>query len=308
MNVKTAIRDQPSDYLANLPVGGADVFGRTTDTWQHAIDEWTRWLEAGQKSRATVYQRRWQLRRLAEAYPRRSPWKLDLDDLIRWLAGHGWAPETTKSASSALKSFYKWGQLTDRTKRNPAEKLPAVKVGKHLPRPAGADLVTAVVATVDARTRLMVMLAYWAGLRASEIAGLRWDQVDGDALRVTGKGGTARVVPLHDVLTAELDRWRDGGAAAYRYHTAAHVWIFPGQTPGGLHPHTVSAALSRALGPGVVGHQLRHSFATRVLEATDNLGATQQLLGHASPATTRIYARTSTRALRAAIDALGDTP
>jgi site-specific recombinase XerC len=66
----------------------------------------------------------------------------------------------------------------------------------------------------------------------------------------------------------------------------------------------VSSALSRALGPGVVGHQLRHGFATRVLEATGDLAATQDLLGHASPATTRIYARTSTRALRAAIDKL----
>lgn len=138
---------------------------RAAHTWQQIIDEWTVWLIAGQAAAATVYQRRWQLRRLAVAHPGRSPWKLTGDDLTRWLTGQGWGPEAMKSSRSALRSFYRWGLDTGRTRRDPSAKLPKVRVGRHLPRPAAHDHVDRVLAVADPRTRLMVMLAYWATLR-----------------------------------------------------------------------------------------------------------------------------------------------
>lgn len=285
--------------------GGDVVFTRRhLAAWEQAIDAWTVSLKAQRRAKTTIYQRRWQLRKLSEAYGHRSPWKLSTSDLETWLTQSTWDKEATKSARAGIRIFYSWAVKNGRTKRNPAADLESVKIGRGVPRPARDDLVTRVLAAADPRTRLMVMLAYWAGLRVSEIASLRWTDIDGTDLVVTGKGDVTRVVPLHASLVDELERWRDGGALAYRYALHSDVWVFPGQLGRGIHSRSVSRMLSDALGDGVTAHQLRHAFATRVLDRTGDLATTQDLMGHASPATTRIYANPSSRAKRAAIDAL----
>jgi integrase/recombinase XerC len=306
--MKTATHDQPNDYPANLPVGGADVFWRTGDTWQRAIDDWSMWLRAGNKATATLYQRRWQLRLLAEAYPGRSPWKLSNDDLVRWLTGRGWGPEAVKSGRSALRSFYGWAVDTRRTKRNPALTLPQVRVQRHLPRPAGDFEFAQGLDGASDKVRLMILLGALAGLRASEIAKLRWDQIEDGHLHIRGKGDRERHVPIHSLLAAELNlerSHRDAGGigSGYRYIHHADVWVFPGQSGGGMHPGHVSHVLSAALGP-VTGHQLRHRFATRALAVDGNLRAVQKLLGHASPTTTAVYTAVADDTLTATVNAL----
>jgi integrase len=317
------------------------VLWRAAHTWQQNIDDWSAWLEAGNKAASTVYQRRWQLRLLAEMYPGRSPWKLSNDDLVRWLTSQKWGPEATKGASSALRGFYGWAVATGRTKRNPAAALPEVRVQRHLPRPASDDAVDAALAKADDKTRLMILLGALAGLRASEIARLRWDQIeDGQAqspgpamrqelpgstssrhldatgngtqhsgghLHIRGKGGRERHVPIHTLLAAGLNlerSRRDVGSigSGYRY-THGDVWVFPGQTAGGMHPGHVSHVLSAALGT-VTGHQLRHRFATRALAYEGNLRAVQKLLGHASPTTTAVYTAVADDTLTATVNAL----
>lgn len=285
--------------------GGDVVFARRhLAAWEQAIDDWTVSLKARRRAKTTIYQRRWQLRKLSEVYGHRSPWKLTTADLETWLNQPSWDKEAAKSAQAGVRGFYAWAVKSGRAKRNPAANLESVKVGRGAPRPARDDLVTRVLGAADARLRLMIMLAYWAGLRASEIGSLRWANIDGTDLVVTGKGGHTRVIPLHASLAAELEQWRDGGTLAYRYAIASDVWVFPSRSGQGMHPRSVSRMLSDALGEGVSGHQLRHGFANRVLDRTGDLATTQDLMGHASPATTRIYADPSSRAKRAAIDAL----
>jgi integrase len=299
------------------------VLWRAAHTWQQNIDDWTAWLEAGNKAGSTVYQRRWQLRLLAEMYPGRSPWKLSNDDLVRWLTAQKWGPEATKGASSALRGFYGWAVATGRTKRNPAAALPEVRVQRHLPRPASDDAVDAALAGADDKTRLMILLGALAGLRASEIARLRWDQVGAPSvttgvvlpppksrsyLHIRGKGGRERTIPLHPALAVELateKSRRDAGSigSGYRYTHHGDVWVFPGQTAGGMHPGHVSHVLSAALGP-VTGHQLRHRFATRALAVDGNLRAVQQLLGHVSPTTTAVYTAVADDTLTKTVNAL----
>jgi integrase len=286
------------------------MFGRGdhTETWAAAIDGWTTSLRVS-KSATTIRQRRWQLRKLAEAYPRRSPFKLSLDELEAWLGGQHWNAESRKSARGAVRSFYGWAVKTGRAKRNPAEKLDPITVPRRLPRPASDAVLMHALDGADDRLTLMLLLAAQGGLRVHEIAGLRWDSIDGDWLIIRGKRGTERRVGianrLHAALIAERGR-RDTGhlGSGFRYGLGdPAVFVFPGKR-GGMTATWVSTLISAALGDGTTPHQLRHRAATHALDETGDLAAVQDFLGHAKPETTRIYARVSDRALRRVADSL----
>lgn len=300
--------DVHDEHLGN-GTQGAEVLTRDhAAQWEEAIEDWTTWLDAAGFTPLTLRQRRWQLRGLAIRFANRSPWKLTTDDLIGWYTSKDWGTQTRQSARSALRMFYSWAVTAGRTKRNPAAALPKIRTARGLPRPAGEDVVELALREADDRTRLMLLLAAYAGLRDVEIAGLRWSDVTDTHVIVTGKGGHARQVWQHPRLAPELTAERarrEAGmtGSGYRYRRGAEVYVFPGRR-GPLSPSRVCEVLSAALGPGVTGHQLRHRFATRVLDRTGDLAAVQELLGHASPATTRIYTRVSDAALRAAVYAI----
>jgi integrase len=285
------------------------VFGYDhTETWAAAIDGWTTSLRVS-KSPTTIRQRRWQLRKLAETYPRRNPFKLSLDQLEAWLGGQDWNAESRKSARGAVRSFYAWAVKTGRAKRNPAEKLDPITVPRRLPRPASDAVLLRALDGADDRLTLMLLLAAQGGLRVHEIAGLRWDNLDGDWLIIRGKRGTERRVGiaarLHAALTAEQERRATGHlGSGFRYGLGEpDVFMFPGKR-GGTNPSWVSELISKALGDGTTAHQLRHRAATVALDGTKNLAAVQDFLGHAKPETTRIYTRVGDDALRAVADSL----
>jgi integrase len=285
------------------------MFGHDhTETWAAAIDGWTTSLRVS-KSATTIRQRRWQLRKLAEAYPRRNPFKLSLDQLEAWLGGQDWNAESRKSARGAVRSFYAWAVKTGRAKRNPAEKLDPITVPRRLPRPAADAVLLRALDGADDRLTLMLLLAAQGGLRVHEIAGLRWDNLDGDWLIIRGKRGTERRIGiparLHAALAAERERRATGHlGSGFRYGLGdPAVYVFPGKR-GGTNPSWVSELISKALGDGTTAHQLRHRAATTALDETGDLAAVQDFLGHAKPETTRIYARSSDRALRRVADSL----
>jgi integrase len=278
--------------------------------WDSAIGGWCQSLRAAGLSPATIYQRRWQVGLVAAAYPNQSPWTVSGDQLVAFMANRGWGPEALHSARSALRGFYSWGLDAGRTDRDPSRALRRVRLPRHLPRPAADLVVSNALEHANDKIRLMILLGALAGLRAAEIAKLRWDSIDGAAMTVCGKGGRTRRIPVHPALAAELaaeyTRRADGRTGSgYRYTHHGDVYVFPGQTVGGMHPGHVSHALSMALGPGVTGHQLRHRAATRALRGTGNLRAVQEFLGHSSPSTTAIYTEVDPAALLAAVMATG---
>jgi integrase/recombinase XerC len=267
------------------------------EQWVAMIDAWSAWLLASGIRERTVELRRYQLGHLGAAHLDRSPWSLRTADLVEWLAGQAWAPETRKSYRSALRSFYGWGVSAGHTRHDPAGELRPVRCHTPPPRPAPDQVLDDALAAASDRDRLILLLAAYAGMRRAEIAGARWRDITAGAIRVTGKGGRVRVVPLHPVLRAELiaehERRRAGSTGTgYRYAAAGDllaVWLFPGQTGSHMAPHSVGHAASRLLGPGWTAHTLRHRFATRALRGTSNLLVVQQLLGHSSPETTMRY-------------------
>lgn len=118
--------------------------------------------------------------------------------------------------------------------------------------------------------------------------GARPEGCDGPALRVLGKGNKLRVLPLPADLADMIRALRPD-------------WVFPGRWAGrSMSDDAVGDILSRLLGPGFSGHSLRHRFATKAYGATHDILAVQQLLGHASPATTMGYVRVDQADLRRA--------
>jgi integrase len=155
------------------------------------------------------------------------------------------------------------------------------------------------------------MLAAYAGLGRAEIAGLQWDDISDGRVRVRGKGGRVRVVPLLPELAAELTAERarrdaSGSGTGYRYRAGlAGPWLFPGTRGGPILPDSLGRAALKALGAAYSVHTLRHRFATRAYAGTRDLLAVQQLLGHSKPETTTRYARASAAALVEAVAAAG---
>lgn len=263
------------------------------DYWADPLAHHTAYNLAAGTSRHTLRMRGSYLRRLAAAHPDVSPWSLTMDELVAWLAHEGWSAETRKSARGALRSFYSWSYATGRCPADPSAGLPRVRVPRGQPRPTPHEVVLQAFSRADRRERLMLHLALLQGMRRAEIARTHTADRDGDVLRVRGKGGNVRRVPLHPWVLDEMT-WRRAG------------YLFPGPQ-GHLSPDRVGRILGDLLGPGWTAHTLRHAAATAWYEATGDLAAVQELLGHASPETTRIYTAVPLDHLRRAVNAVPPT-
>lgn len=193
-----------------------------------------------------------------------------------------------------LARFYEWAVKAGHAAGNPAAELTKPRKPKRLPKPISEAELKRLLMHVGYRRplRTWVVLGAYAGLRRHEIANLTTDCIDFDAntLRIKGKGGRERVVPMHSTVEHELRLWTDGAL------------------PGPLWPvgeRTVGQALTRAMaGAGIKGgtpHRLRHRFATAAYQATEDLGVVGALLGHSSLDTTRGYAALGTDRLRKAV-------
>ncbi len=153
---------------------------------------------------------------------------------------------------------------------------------------------------LELRDRAMLELAYSCGLRAQEVIDLDLDSVDfdGERLRVEGKGGKTRLVPIGEpaqrALRDYLERGRPALAAGAAAEPNAPCWS--PRAGAACTPPTCAAAWScwvdeAAIAGGVSPHALRHSFATHLLEGGADLRSIQELLGHSSLSTTQVYTR-----------------
>ena len=265
-----------------------------TPLWAVAVSDWTLALRAAGRAETTISTRTEHLRWLAKTYPDRDPWSLTSDDLTAWLGSRVWARETRRGVRVSLRGFYGWGVGTGRTSYSPAAALPVVQPARPNPRPTPDEAYRLALAAAGGRERLILRLAAECGLRRAEVAQVHSrdlvDDLDGVTLRVHGKGQRERMVPLPPVLAAELRALPTGHA-------------FPGDVDGHLSPRWVGKLVTRLLPDGWTMHTLRHRAATRWYGVNQDLLTVGELLGHASPVTTRVYVRLPDGAKRALVQA-----
>jgi integrase/recombinase XerD len=233
-----------------------------------------------------------------------------LREYLGWLAQRGLAASSRARALAAVRAFYRFLLLEGRIGQDPTEYLEAPRGWKKLPRYLSGEEVERLLAHPDTGTRmglrdaLLLALLYDCGLRVSELAALRLEQLDLESwlIRVLGKGDKERFVPFGEEARAAILGYltRSRGLSP-RADGNSH--LFPGARGGHLtrqrawqivKSHLVGAGVVRSVSP----HTLRHSFATHLLDNGADLRAVQLLLGHADISTTQIYTHLSQERLR----------
>lgn len=236
--------------------------------------------------------------------------RLEVRAYLAELYSAGLGARTLGRKLASLRSFYVWvGRFSEKA-ADPTGAMARPKERRGLPKIISEDQIAAIVeapgkkTASDIRDRAILELLYGAGLRASELVGLNLEHVDLDAglVRVMGKGGKERLIPM-GTQARETLRCHIGGLAVGEGRFFGPV--FPGKgRHGRLSTRTIQRIIARwatAAGlPGVHPHLFRHSFATHLLDRGAELRAVQELLGHESLATTQTYTHLSTERIRKA--------
>ncbi len=269
------------------------------------------------------------LRQFASAVGAKAPGALRSDDVRRFLAErHGRTePASLSRKLAALRAFFRFLVREGVIAADPSAGIPAPRTPRRLPRPLAVDdcqvLMTASGASApraaseasaersELRDRAIVELLYGAGLRVGELVALDVRDVDltRGEVRVLGKGGKERVVPLPAAAREALSAWlaprRRPGVLGEPLFVALRARR--GERSRRLDPRDVRRRLAqRALAAGlsdrVHPHRLRHSYATHLLDMGADLRAIQELLGHTSLSTTQKYTAVSAERLIAVYD------
>jgi integrase/recombinase XerC len=238
--------------------------------------------------------------------------QLDLVVLRSWLARlrtTGASRATLARRGSTARTFTAWAHRRGLLPTDPGVLLATPKGHRSLPEVLRPDEAVKLVEVagdevVDLRDRVVLELLYATVVRVSELCGLDLEDVDAGrrVVRVLGKGRKERSVPYGVPAQAALDRWLAEGRPRWLATRSAAALLL-GVRGGRVDPRTVRTVVHRRLAdvpgaPDLGPHGLRHSAATHLLEGGADLRSVQELLGHATLATTQIYTHVSIERLR----------
>lgn len=199
---------------------------------------------------------------------------------------------------SAIRSLFRWMLREGLAEHNPATPVRAPKSPRHLPATMDADSIGQLLeikcdTPLAIRDKAIMELFYSSGLRLSELATLRWEQLDlaSGMVTVTGKGNRTRMVPVGRKASEALLEWRK---VRGEFTSFEQPFVFVSQRGNPIATRTIQArirywAKRQGIPQNIYPHLLRHSFASHMLESSGDLRAVQELLGHADISTTQIY-------------------
>jgi len=243
---------------------------------------------------------------------------IDLAALRGWLSGlraAGTSRSTLARRSAAARTFTAWARRRGHLATDPGQLLMAPRPHRTLPGVLRKEQAAAMLAAAESgaaegaavalRDQALLELLYATGVRVSELCGLDLGDVDYSSrvIRVLGKGGRERVVPFGAPAERALRRWLDEGRSAL-VRASSPAALLLGARGGRLDQRTARKIVHGAVGavPGAVDtgpHGLRHSAATHLLEGGADLRTVQELLGHATLATTQLYTHVTVERLKA---------
>jgi integrase/recombinase XerC len=223
----------------------------------------------------------------------------DIRKFVAFLHRENLASKSIQRYLSAVRSFYKFLLREGFAEVNPAQAVQAPKAEKRLPATLDVDQMTALLEHtasdnfIGSRDRAMMELFYSSGLRLAELASLDLRDIDfGDKLvYVTGKGSKSRVVPIGMQAINAINSWLEQREQKSFFEQQA---LFLGKHGKRLGVRSIQQRLKfwgqqHGISDKVHPHRLRHAFASHMLEASGDLRAVQEFLGHADLSTTQIY-------------------
>lgn len=240
----------------------------------------------------------------------------DLRALERWLDGTPWGEATPDLIErflderqldrrtryrwiSEIHGLYEWAVTRKEVRADPTLMIDRPRLHRLLPRPMDDQDLSRAIEQAGAQMKAWLCLAAYSGLRCAEIASLDRAGVQPNTIRVVGKGGNERVVPMHPRVKEAL-----AGVALARSGP-----VFRNKSGRPFTPKAISkrvAAYLEGIGIDATAHQARHSFGSRAYRASRNLRAVQELMGHADPSTTAGYAAVTADDLAHVVESLPD--
>lgn len=243
--------------------------------------------------------------------------RIAIRSFLAYLARRGLAKRSIARTLSAVRSFYRYLHRNEIVEANPARAVSAPKLDRHLPAyldRAQIDLLFQAAEVrawegrfTDVRNLAILELFYSTGMRLSELAGLNRHDLDlvSQQVKVRGKGRKERIIPVGDHATLALRNYEAKRDELTRTLSGRvdRTAFFLSRTGKRIGVRAIQAAVTAFLreideDAGLSVHSLRHTFATHLLDAGADLRAVQELLGHASIATTQIYTHTSVERLK----------
>jgi integrase/recombinase XerC len=239
---------------------------------------------------------------------------------IRLYLGHLYQGKRIKRTSvvrklATLRTFFRYLKREGMIEKNPAKLVATPKGGKDLPHALTVDEAFRLLDAPDAREplgsrdRAILELLYSSGLRVGELTSLKFDDVDlgGGMVRVMGKGGKERIVPIGSKAIEALRSYLAHRGELKRKGESPSPFLFLNRRGGRLTPRSVARMittyrLKRGIAKEATPHTFRHSFATHLLDAGADLRGIQELLGHTSLSTTQKYTHVSSAKLMEVYD------
>lgn len=210
----------------------------------------------------------------------------------------GLSSKSLQRELSAIRGFYRFLMKTGQVENNPAQHVKAPKQTRKLPKTMDVDQVSALLdagasSVLEIRDVAMFELIYSSGLRLSELSSLNLVDIDLYDKQLTvlkGKGGKTRILPIGTKAITALQQWLKVRPVVDAVETAVFTSV-KGKRLGnrGIQLRLRQWCLKKGVPEPVHPHMLRHSFATHLLEASQDLRAVQELLGHENISTTQIY-------------------
>lgn len=265
------------------------------------LNAWAHWQTAQGLATRTIDERRIVVASLA-THADVPPLEIQAGHIIDFLARPHLSQSSKASYHATLRAFYKWAHVTGQVNDDPTAATPRPRRTKGVPRPVRTQHVTALLTTVNRRrTRGMITLAAYAGLRVHEIAKFRGEDLDhiGETITVTGKGGKTALIPAHPVILELAPAFPRRG-----------FW-FPSYDTQSGSPHVTSTQVGRVIGNAMkragfdgTAHQLRHWYASTLLDEGVDVRIVKEMMRHESLASTEIYTRVSMKRMFEGIERL----
>ena len=292
-------------YRPDMISSPIEVAALTAATVFPLVQRWATWMRGESYSDTTIKDRTELIARAA-LRQQRAPEHLTVDDVLEFLAGCVIARSSRYTYHESLHAWFRWLIAVGVRDDDPMLDLRTPKAGRRVPKfISTAHVVHLLQSGIRTRTRAMCLLMGYQGLRVSEVAKFRGDDIDhiSKELRVIGKGDAEWVLPLHPLIAEISERYGRG-------------WWFPQYVPnrlGDSNGHilsgsvttTVGGAMKRAGIPGTA-HSLRHWHATEMLREGVDIRVIQQLMRHESISTTQLYTHVDDTQRRAGLLLLPD--
>ena len=226
----------------------------------------------------------------------------DNEDFVDYLFSLELAKSTINRKLTSVNNFLLWSSKLDKYKGKTFRKSENLKTEKKLPNILTSNYINNLIDKLptstakDVRNKAIIELLYSSGLRVSELVNLKINDVKNDgSLRVIGKGRKERILPMTDQAYKIISLWLKSNRAEFLKDND-NQFIFLGVRGKQITDREVRRVVN--LITGTFPHNIRHTFATHVLDGGADLRVVQELLGHSDPGTTQIYTHISKKKLQ----------